>query len=242
MRQTEQSIRVLLVDDHTLYRNGLRAVLERYRKLHISEASSGHDALRLIMAAPIDVVVLDMDLGPENGLDLIPALRRAAKHIRVIALTSTQDDEYLHNTFYSGASGLVTKDQTPEQLILAIEKVYAGEAWLDRSMISNLLSSMSRVRFEREIEADPEEIRIASLTERERGVIALIGEGLSNRHIAERLSISETTVRHHLSSIFDKLGTSSRLELVIYAYRNGLVSIPSKKLRLSTSQKQLVHA
>jgi len=120
---------------------------------------------------------------------------------------------------------LVLKERSTEILLKAIEKVHAGEVWLERSMIAAVLSEMTR-KNERK-PTNPEAANIATLTPREREVITLIGEGLRNKQIAQRLFISETTVRHHLTSIFSKLHVSERLELVIYAYRHGLAKIPS---------------
>jgi DNA-binding NarL/FixJ family response regulator len=119
--------------------------------------------------------------------------------------------------------GIVLKQQAADLLLKAIKKVHAGEVWIDRSMMSSVLSD---VRSERHDEADPEAGKIASLTPREREVIALVSEGLKNKLIGERLFISETTVTHHLSSIFSKLEVSDRLELIIYAFRHGLAKIP----------------
>jgi len=115
------------------------------------------------------------------------------------------------------------KQQAADLLLKAIKKVHAGEVWIDRSMMSSVLSD---VRSERHEETDPEAPKIASLTPREREVIALVSEGLKNKLIGERLFISETTVTHHLSSIFSKLDVSDRLELIIYAFRHGLAKIP----------------
>ena len=119
--------------------------------------------------------------------------------------------------------GVVLKEDAAELLLKAIEKVYKGEAWLDRLTLGNLLWEMSS---QEKPTPDPQTKRISSLTERERQVINLIAEGLKNRQIAERLFISPTTVTHHLSSIYSKLGVSDRLELVIYAFSNKLAKIP----------------
>jgi DNA-binding NarL/FixJ family response regulator len=118
--------------------------------------------------------------------------------------------------------GVVLKEKAAETLLRAIERVHAGEVWLERAMMASVLSQMTRASQQ----PDPEAAKIATLTTREREVIALIGEGLRNRQIAERLFISETTVRHHLTSIFAKLEVADRLELVIYAFRHALVRPP----------------
>jgi DNA-binding NarL/FixJ family response regulator len=120
--------------------------------------------------------------------------------------------------------GIVKKEKAAEVLISAIERVHAGEAWLDPSLMAGVLTEMTRSS--RGKKTDPEADKIAALTNREREVIALVGEGIKSKEIAGRLFISETTVRHHLTSIFDKLGVADRVELLIYAYRHGLASPP----------------
>ncbi len=124
-----------------------------------------------------------------------------------------------------GAMGLVFKEKAAEVVIRAIERVHAGEVWFDRTLIGNVLTELSRASATKKL--DPEATKITKLTEREREIAALIGEGLKNKQIANRLFISETTVRHHLTSVFDKLGVTDRLELIIYAYRHGLAKPPS---------------
>jgi DNA-binding NarL/FixJ family response regulator len=124
-----------------------------------------------------------------------------------------------------GAVGIVRKEKAAEVLISAVERVHKGEAWLDPSLMADVLSDMTRSAKGKK--PDPEAQKIAALTNREREVIALVGEGIKSKEIAGRLFISETTVRHHLTSIFDKLGVADRIELLIYAYRHGLASPPS---------------
>src|SRR6185503_12420925 len=140
---------------------------------------------------------------------------------RVLVLTGLKDAEAHRQAVKLGAVGVVLKDQAPEVLIKAIKKVHAGEVWLDRTTTGNLFHEMTQTSGE----LDPEKSKINSLTEREFQVIQLIAEGLKNKEIAKRLFISETTVTHHLSSIFSKLDVSDRLELVIYAFAQKLASM-----------------
>jgi DNA-binding NarL/FixJ family response regulator len=137
----------------------------------------------------------------------------------IILLTESQDSDFQQRAIKLGARGRVAKNQTPEILFKAIQKVHAGEVWFERVIMATVLGEMSRQN---------EAARIETLSKREREVVVLIGEGLKNKQIADRLFISETTVQHHLSSIFGKLGVADRLELVIYAYRQGLVKLPSE--------------
>jgi DNA-binding NarL/FixJ family response regulator len=142
--------------------------------------------------------------------------------MQVLVLTGVRDKELHRQALQLGAMGIVLKDHAAEILIEAIEKVRAGEVWLDRSMLVALLGTSARG------DADPERVKIQMLTDREREIICLLAEGLRNKQIGERLFISEITVRHHLTSIFNKLAVSDRVELLIYAYRNGIVAAPTR--------------
>jgi DNA-binding NarL/FixJ family response regulator len=214
------SVRILLVDDHAIIRSGLKMLIESQPGLRIvGEASDRAGAVAMASREKPDIVLLDLDLGSESGLDLIPHLRQSAPHTRILVLTGLRDTEVHRNALRLGAMGIVQKEMASEVLLKAIHKVHAGEAWLDRSSIANLLTEIAESDPGR---PDPEAARIASLSPREREVITLIGEGLNNKKIAERLQISETTVRHHLTSIFAKVGVSDRLELLVYAYKNRL--------------------
>jgi DNA-binding NarL/FixJ family response regulator len=139
-------------------------------------------------------------------------------------LTGSGDPELHRQAVHLGAIGVLSKDKPAEILIKAIERIHAGEAWLDRTMTATVLREMSPRNRNRN--QDPEEIKIASLTDREREVIKLVGEGLKNKQIAERLFISDVTVHHHLTSVYSKLEVADRLELLIYAYRHGLAELP----------------
>jgi two-component system, NarL family, nitrate/nitrite response regulator NarL len=215
-----QAIRVLLIEDHAVVQAGLRLLIESRRELVVVGAATNHaDALALAAREQPHIILLDLDLGIENGLDLLPGLLATAGQARVLILTGVRDVNEHHQAIRQGAMGLVLKEQAPDVLLKAIEKVHAGEVWLDRAMLARVLSEMvaGGARPVNTVAA-----RIARLTEREREVIALVNEGLKNKQISDRLSISETTVRHHLTSIFAKLGVESRLELVIFAHRHGL--------------------
>lgn len=219
-------IRVLLVDDHAVVRAGLRMLLESQPGLSVvGEACDRAGAVPLASREQPDIVLLDLDLGVESGLDLIPDLLAAASETRILILTGIRDAQVHRRAIRLGAMGLVEKETAGDELIKAIEKVKAGEVWLDRSTTASLLAEMSQAEMSRR--NDVESGKIAMLSERERDVITLIGEGLSNKRIAERLFITETTVRHHLTSIFAKLGVSDRLALLIYAYRCRLAEPPT---------------
>ena len=218
-------IRILLIDDHTVVRTALRMVIQGEAEFKVvGEAGNKSDGLKLAAQEQPNIILLDIDLGGENGLDLIPELLGAAERARIIVLTGVRDPEIHHQAVSLGAMGVVRKEKAIEVLIGAIERVHAGEAWLDPSLMAKVLSEMSGK--ERRKKKDPEAAKISTLTKREREVLVLISEGLKNRDIAERLFISEWTVRHHITSIFNKLEVSDRVELILYAYRQGLADPP----------------
>jgi two-component system nitrate/nitrite response regulator NarL len=215
-------IRVLIVDDHQLVRTGLRMLIESQPEMKVvGKAGNSAEALALAASQKPNLILLDIDLGTENGLDFLPELRKTAPGARVLILTGVTDLEIHRRAARLGASGLVLKEHAAEVLLKAIRKVSQGEVWLDRAMMSNLLNEMTQTK-----KKDPDQEKISGLTPRELEVITLIAEGLRNKQIAERLFISETTVTHHLSSTFSKLGVSDRLELVIYAFAHSLAKMP----------------
>jgi len=232
MRPNTEPIRVLIVDDHKIVREGLRDLIESRRGMKVvGDAASRDEALRLAAREQPDVVVLDLDLGEESGLSLIPELLRLREDLSVIVLTGLRDAEKRDRAMELGAKGMVLKEEGASELLSAVEKVYrTGEYWLEPGAARRLLSRRASRAAER---ADPEAAKIATLTEREREIIALVGEGLENKEIAERLRpvVAEATVRNNLSTIYSKLNIQGgRLGLLVYAYKHGLVS-PSQETR-----------
>ena len=216
------SIRIVLVDDHAVVRAGLRLLLERDPRFAIvAEAGTASEALEAAARQHPDVIILDLDLGREKGLDCLPDLRRAAPESRVLVLTGVRDAAAHQQAVRLGAVGILAKEHAPESLLRAVERVHAGESWLDRSTTATLLAELTGQG--KSSRVDPEAEKIASLSPREREVIDLVMEGLRNREIAQRLFISEATVRHHLTSIFEKLQVSDRVALTIYAFKHKLV-------------------
>ena len=215
------SVRLVLIDDHEVVRTGLRMLIEsRPGWQVVGEAATGSEAQAAVAREQPDMIVLDLDLGGKSGLDFLAEVLATAPTARVLILTGVRDPDLHRRAVHLGALGLVMKENAAAVLLEAIEKVAAGEIWLEPALTARVLREMTRPRGA--AARDPEAAKIALLTPREREVIPLIGEGLKNQQIAKRLFISEATVRHHLTSIFAKLGVADRLELLAYAYRNGL--------------------
>jgi two-component system, NarL family, nitrate/nitrite response regulator NarL len=222
---TLEPIRILIVDDHAVVRAGLRMLIDQNPAMKvIGLAGNRSEALALAAREQPNLIVLDILLGDEDGLTILPELREVAKDARVLVLTGLRGPENQRRAMLAGAMGVVLKEHAAEVLLKAINKVHQGEVWLDRSLLGSVLDEMTQAP-----EPDPERAKIASLTDREREVIALIAEGLRNKQIGERLYITETTVTHHLSSIFSKLDVSDRLELVIYAFAHKLATVPLRQ-------------
>lgn len=212
------AIRVLVVGSRILTRTALRSLLEdRGAGLSIVGESEHLPELAHRGADAPDVILLVFDC-PDDHDRFRRTANADAGGPPVVVITDDHDARLFHGAIHLGAAGVVFKNDTPETLIKAIQKTHAGEVWLRRSQVPDALRSA------RAGQADPQNVRqVGSLTRREREILALVADGLSNRSIGERLFISEATVRNHVTSILDKLQLRNRSELVAFAFRRGLV-------------------
>jgi DNA-binding NarL/FixJ family response regulator len=219
-RQTVM-ISVLLADDDALTRTGLRLIIESDPELRVvGEAADGQEAIHLARALRPDLVVMDIRM---PGVDGLEATRRIAEEAedgaRVLILTTFELDEYVFGALRAGASGFLLKRSSPEVLIEGIKVVAAGDGLLAPSVTRRLIQEFARQPSSPAPPAAP----LATLTQREREVLALVGAGLSNRELAARLYISEATVKTHIKRILMKLGLRDRIQAVVLAYEAGLV-------------------
>jgi DNA-binding NarL/FixJ family response regulator len=219
-------IGVLVIEDQPVVREGLKTIFASSEDVRaVGEVDSGEAAVRALASRPADVVMLDTDPGGQDRLDVIPRIAAVAREAKVLVFTALHDQPRHRSALLAGARGVVTKDKTGDVILKAIRKVASGELWFERTLLEQTLSrSMSR-SISRDAGLAPQH---EDLTERESEIMALIGEGLRNAQIADRLRISEKTVRNHLTSIFGKVGVSDRLGLLVHAYQRGLVTIPRK--------------
>ena len=169
-----------------------------------------------------DIILLKLEPSANIEPSSIPLLLRKSRSSRVILLSLAEDGEEINiHGIEQGALGVVYKTQSPAMLIKAIRKVYEGEVWIERSLVANFIHSVSHNDASQPV--DPTEQAILELTDREMDVIKLIGRGYKNQQIAEQLCLSESTIRHHLTSIYHKLGVASRLELLVFANSHDIV-------------------
>lgn len=216
MRQA--TIRVMIVEDHEVVLWGLKKLIEGEAPSMslVASASNRWGALAAARQTRPDVVLLDLTLGDESGLDFLPQLRAEAGGGRVLVLTGLRDAETHRAALSRGACGVVSKDAPADVVLKAVRKVYEGEVWYDREAALDVLKDLLRGS-----DAAP---LISSLTPKEREIITVIAseEKSTNKQVALHLRISENTLRNHLSSIYDKLGVGNRLELLKFAFSHGL--------------------
>jgi DNA-binding NarL/FixJ family response regulator len=214
-------IRVVLVDDQALVRAGLRALLDAQPDIEVvGEAGDGSDALRVVTEQVPDVVLMDVRMPGMDGIEATKAISAdsALAAVRIVILTTFDLDEYVFDGLRGGASGFLVKDTEPVELLRAVRAVAGGDALLapraTRRLVEEYAARAKPASLSRDLDL---------LTDREREVMALVAEGLSNDEIAERLFISPTTAKTHVSRTMIKLGARDRAQLVVYAYESGLV-------------------
>lgn len=210
-------IKVVIADDHSLMRQGVKQILELEKDIEvIGQAANGQEALDIIKLLNPDVVLLDINMPVLNGVKTLKTIKDGNYPCKVIMLTIHSDREYLIETINIGANGYMLKDAESDSLISAIRDVYAGKSYIHPSLASELVKEINNKK------APKKEVLGGILTERENEVLLLIAEGQSNKDIAQKLFISEKTVKNHVSNIFKKIEVSDRTQAAIYAFKNNL--------------------
>lgn len=217
-----QSIRVVLADDHPIVRDGLRKLLSLEDDIEVvGEASDGREVVQVVQETNPDVLILDLRMPYMDGLATLQALQQIDRKVRVIVLTASEDKNEFVQAMKLGCSGIVLKQTAPELIVKSIRKVHSGEIWLDSHTTAAVMRQFAAPTDA--ISGAPSKGRERSpLSQREREIVGLVAQGYKNREMAEKMFISEQTVKNHLHNIFDKLGVSDRLELALYAIHKGL--------------------
>jgi len=217
--RTKSKIKIVIADDHAVVREGVKGILSREPDIEIvAEAGNGREALELIAKTAPDVVVMDISMPEMGGIEATKRVKEAWPNVNVLALTMHEEESYVFQLLKAGAAGYVLKRGAAEDLVQAIRSAARGEAFLYPSVARSVLTD-----YLRRLDAGEERERYDGLTDREREVLALIAEGLSNQEIGKRLFISIKTVQTHRMHIMEKLDLHNRAQLVRYAIRKGLI-------------------
>ena len=220
-----QLTRILIADDHPIFRDGLRRLLESEREFQvIGEACNGVEAVNMVRELKPEILLLDLAMPRRPGLEALREMSTQASSVRVILLTAAAEKDQIVEALQLGARGVVLKDSATQILLKSIRAVMNGEYWVGRESVSNLVQYLRSM-----VEASGNEPRKKNygLTPRELEVVSAVVAGYANKEIAQHFKISEDTVKHHLSNIFDKVGVSTRLELALFAVNQ---SLPFKPL------------
>jgi len=212
--------RILIADDHTIFRDGLRRLLESEPEFQVAgEAADGAEALQLAQQLKPDVLLLDLAMPRMPGLETLRELASQGSSVRVILLTAAIEKRQIIEALQTGARGVIMKDAATQLLLKGIRTVMAGQFWVGREAVADMVSYLR----DKAAQQPPSPAKAYGLTKRELEILSTIVSGLSNKEIAQRFTLSEDTVKHHLTNIFDKVGVSSRLELALFAINHRLV-------------------
>ncbi len=215
-------IKVLIVDDHALFREGIRSLLKSYDDINIiGEATQGLEAIEKAHQMSPNVVLMDVAMPVMGGLEATRRIQKETPLVKVLVLTQYQDSEYVLSLIKAGARGYISKTATAAELISAIRAVYKGESYLYPNAATTLIEEYLA-------QAGEDKSEYERLSDREREILQLVAEGHTNREIADKLFISVKTVLRHRTSVMEKLGFRNRTELIKYAISKGLIEVPRK--------------
>jgi len=215
-------VRLVIADDHTIFRDGLRRLLESEPEFQVvGEAADGTEAIAMIQQVKPDILLLDLAMPKMPGLETLRELSTSGSPVRVILLTAAIEKRQIVEALQMGARGVVMKDSATQLLLKSIRTVMNGQFWVGREAVGDMVQYLR----DRAATDAPSPGKAYGLTRRELEILGTIVAGLSNKEIAHKFSLSEDTVKHHLTNIFDKVGVSSRLELALFAINNKIVLV-----------------
>jgi len=214
---------ILIIDDHPLFREGLKAIIERDNRFEVvGEAGNGREGLRLVKELKPDLALVDMSLPDQSGIQLTRELKNASLKTCIMMITMHSKVDYIVKAFQAGATGYVVKESASERLLQGIETVLKGEYFMDSSVSHKVVKKLMQFP---EKGAKITDASYDTLTSREQEIMVLLAEGLPSKKIAEKLFISPKTVKNHRTNIFRKLNLHSTIELIRYAARLGIIDV-----------------
>jgi DNA-binding NarL/FixJ family response regulator len=225
LNRLEKRIRIVLADDHAMFRSMCRNLLETEGDMDVvAEVVNADDVLGITAQYDPDILLLGLDIGGQRGFQALERLREAKLHTRVIAVCEHGKQSDCVRAVKLGCRGVLPENTPPDMILKSVRKVHDGELWLDRVTTGEVLRQLTQ-----DLPVGPKmrdrETKISPLSPREREIVGLVTQGFKNKELAERLTISEQTVKNHMHNIFDKLGVSDRLELALYAIHNNLQEV-----------------
>ena len=224
MKKTSPPTRIVIADDHALFRDGLRMLLESEQGWTVvGEAADGEQAVKLVRQHKPDILLLDLAMPRLRGLDVLQELSSLSESVRTIVLTASVEKNQIVEALQRGARGVVLKESASEVLRMGIRAVLAGQYWIGRESVGDVVEALRNLT--PSFRSDQGQQKPFGLTPRERQVISAVVAGYSNKEVAQRFALSEDTVKHHLTNIFNKLGVGSRTEAVIVGLRRGVLQM-----------------
>jgi two-component system, NarL family, nitrate/nitrite response regulator NarL len=221
MEESSATIDIVIADDHAILREGVRKLLESESEMRVvGEAADCEETVRVVSIIKPQILLLDLSMSKKSGIEALRDISRLGLPTRTIILTATIDQEQVVEVLQLGARGIVMKHSATNALLESIRCVASGKHWVDQESVPHLIQAVRGMEPPVRASADKQDL---GLTPREMQIIALIVVGYTNKDIARELKISQNTSKHHLTNIFNKLGVSNRLELVLYAIDNRLV-------------------
>jgi two-component system nitrate/nitrite response regulator NarL len=222
MAQLKQMIRVLIADDHVIFRAGLRKLLEGDDIKIVGEASNGNECIHMLTKLKPDIILLDLRMPGKDGLAVLEETDVDSLPTRIIVLTAAEDEHDAVRAMRLGARGIVLKQSASDLLVKCIHRVHNGEIWMDNRITAEVMRAFQNSENGRRRDKP-------LLSDREKQVVELVAQGRRNKEIGEKLFISEETIKNHMHNIFDKLGVSDRLELALYAIHHRMIESESPK-------------